>query len=92
MRSSASRFVSSNPEALIAAVTVRQSGVARLLVVASLAGRAAWIAYILITRSLIDEGDHADMRQTSHKDFGKGQPIVSALTGDADMILRSERP
>jgi len=23
---------------------------------------------------------------------GKGQPIVSALTGDADMILRSERP
>jgi len=32
------------------------------------------------------------VRSKEKQQNGKGQPIVSALTGDADMILRSERP
>jgi hypothetical protein len=32
------------------------------------------------------------VRSKEKQQNGKGQPIVSALTGDAEMILRRERP
>ena len=47
------------------------------------------VAYILITRSLIDEGDYANMRQTSHQNF-RLLGLVELLNLEGACLPRSE--